>query len=160
MRTSLNTLITADTGIRIFESHVLVPQETDLSYNMFRTLLYTLPTSHTSTWIHGYILSCYSFHLYLLFLPAKLCDSGEKGDRENEVRLGLFKVSFPKQGRTNARCLGEQTREVGVIVYAETAGDFLHGKVGVDEQPFGLQHHFVLYIQGGVHAGDTFHHFV
>lgn len=146
MRTSLNTRVTADTGIRIFEYYVFVPQETDLSYNTFRTLLYTLPASHASTWIHGYILSCYSFHLYLLFLPAKLCGSGEKRDRENEARLGLFKVSFPKQGRTDARLLCEKAGEVGVIVYAETVGDFLHGKVSMDKQPFGLQHHLVLYI--------------
>lgn len=67
MRTSLNTLVAADTSICIFENHMLVPQETDFPDNMFRTLLHTLPTSHASTWIHDYILSCYSFHLYLLF---------------------------------------------------------------------------------------------
>lgn len=107
----------------------------------------------------GCILSRYSFHNYL-FLPAKLCGSDEKEDRENEVRLGLFKVSFPKQSGTDARCLCEQTGEVGVIINAETVGDLLHGKTGMDEQPFGLQYHFILYITGGVHTGDTFYHFV
>ena len=57
VRTSLNALVTAYTGIRIFESHVFVPKKADLPYDMFRTLSHTLPASHASTWIHGYILS-------------------------------------------------------------------------------------------------------
>lgn len=76
---------------------------------------------------------CFILFITISFLPAKLCGSGGKGDGQNKARIGLFKVSSPKQNRADSRCLCEQTREVGAIVYAEAVGYFLHGKAGMDE---------------------------
>ena len=67
MRTSLDALVTAYTGICIFENHMFVPQETDFPDNMFRTLIYTFQAPHALTWIHGYILSCGSIFISSMF---------------------------------------------------------------------------------------------
>lgn len=97
MRTSLDALVTAYTGICIFENRMFVPQKTDFSDNMFRTLLYTLPTSHASMWIHGYILSRYSFHIYLLFCLQSYVVLEKKGIER--TRQGLDYSRFLSRNR-------------------------------------------------------------
>ena len=67
---------------------------------------------------------------------------------------------MPESGRTDTCCLQKQPGEVSVIFYAEAIGDFLNGKVGMNEQPFGLKHNFVLDIHGNVHSGDGLNNLV